>query len=132
MAPRQFDLPSFDVSYLDGAGLVWETIVEGDARWLILHDRPLHGGYNVDKAIVAIRISPGYPEAQLDMAYFSPPLARSDGRGVNNLYPLTIDTKPFQQWSRHRTNENPWRSGEDDVSSHLALVDGWLEKELPR
>jgi hypothetical protein len=132
MPRRQFELPSFDVTYLEGTGLVWETILEGDGRWLLLHDRAICGGYNVAKAMVAIRISPGYPEAQLDMAYFSPPLARLDGRAVNNLASVTIDGRDFQQWSRHRTPENPWRPGEDDLSSHLALVDGWLEKEFRR
>lgn len=132
MARRQFDLPSFDVSYLETTGLEWETVVEGDAHWLLLHDRPIFAGYNVGKAITAIRIVPSYPEAQIDMAYFHPPLVRTDGRSVNNLSAITIDGKPFQQWSRHRTNESPWRPGEDDVSSHLALVDGWLEKEFSR
>jgi hypothetical protein len=132
MLRRQFDLPSFDVTYLEASGLEWETVMEGEARWLLLHDRPVFSGYNVGKAFTAIRIAPGYPETQIDMAYFHPPLVRSDGRSVNNLTSLTIDGKPFQQWSRHRTGENPWRSGEDDLSSHLALVDGWLEKEFTR
>jgi hypothetical protein len=132
MARREFELPSFDVNYLETTGLVWETVVEGDARWLLLHERPIFAGYNVAKALTAIRIVPSYPEAQIDMVYFYPPLVRTDGRSVNNLSAITIDGKPFQQWSRHRTNESPWRPGEDDVSSHLALVDGWLEKEFTR
>jgi hypothetical protein len=132
MTRRQFDLPSFDVSYLESTGLEWETVVEGDARWLLLHDRPIAQGYNEAKALTAIRIVPSYPEAQIDMAYFHPPLVRSDGRSVNALSQLTIDGRPFQQWSRHRTSENPWCPGEDDVASHLVLVDGWLEKEFTR
>lgn len=132
MARREFELPSFDVNYLEATSLVWETVVEGGARWLFLHERPIFAGYNVAKALTAIRIVPSYPEAQIDMAYFHPPLVRSDGRGINNLSPITIDGKQFQQWSRHRTGESPWRPGEDDVSSHLALVDGWLEKEFTR
>ena len=129
MARRQFDLPSFDSEYLNTTGLEWETIVEGDARWLLIHERPLASGYNVPKAIVALRIVPGYPDAQLDMAYFCPTLSRTDGRAVNNLSHLRIDGKDFQQWSRHRTNESPWRAGDDDVSTHLVLVDDWLERE---
>jgi hypothetical protein len=130
MSRRQFDLPSFDLRYVEGTGLVWETIVENGARWLILYDRPICDGYKVATSIVGIRIAPNYPETQLDMAYFSPPLARTDGRAVNSLTTISIDGKEFQQWSRHRSAENPWRPGEDDLSSHLALVDGWLEKEF--
>ncbi|MFZ5894782.1 MAG: E2/UBC family protein [Myxococcota bacterium] len=132
MPRRQFDLPSFDVAHLETTGLEWETVVEGEARWLLLHDRPVAQGYNVAKALTAIRIAPSYPEAQIDMVYFHPPLVRSDGRTLSAVSEPTIDGKLFQQWSRHRTNENPWRPGEDDISSHLALVDGWLEKELRR
>jgi len=129
---RQFDLPSFDVNYLTTTGLEWETVIEGDARWLLIHERAVVAGYNAAKAIVALRIAAGYPEAQLDMAYFYPALARADGKGVNNLTTLKVDGKDFQQWSRHRTAEGAWRSGEDDVSTHMVLVDDWLEREFAR
>jgi hypothetical protein len=132
MARRQFELPSFDVAYLKTTGLEWETLIEGDTRWLLLQERPVAAGYSVSKALVALRIAPGYPEAQLDMVYFHPPLARADGRAVNRLSPIKIDGKDFQQWSRHRTNESPWRSGEDDISTHLVLVDDWLEREFAK
>ena len=132
MLRRQFDLPTCDVNYLKTTGLEWETIIEGDARWLLLHERPIHAGYNVSKAIVAIRIVPAYPDSQLDMAYFHPPLLRADGRAVNNLSPIKIDQKDFQQWSRHRTGEGPGRPREDDLSTHLVLVDDWLEREFSK
>ena len=48
------------------------------------------------------------------------------------LLPLKVDGKDFQQWSRHRTTESPWRPGEDDLSSHLVLVDDWLEREFKK
>lgn len=132
MVRRQFDLPTYDVSYLKTTGLEWETIIEADTRWLLLHERPVHAGYNVSTALVAIRIVPGYPDSQLDMAYFHPPLSRTDGVAVNALTPLKIDEKDFQQWSRHRTGDSPWRPGEDDLSSHLVLVDDWLEREFSK
>ena len=129
---RQFDLPSHDLSHLEGTGLQWETLIDGTTKWLLVHEWPVCAGYNVTSAMLAIRISPGYPEAELDMAYFAPSLARSDGGSVNALGAIVVDGKSFQQWSRHRTGQNPWRPGEDDLSTHLALVEGWLEKEFRR
>lgn len=129
---RQFILPESDREFLEARGLDWETISESGSNWLLIHDFPLPQGYNVKKSIVGLMISAGYPEAQIDMAYFFPSLARLDGKAIHAATPLQRDGKTFQQWSRHRTAQNPWRPGEDDVSTHLALVEHWLEKELTR
>jgi hypothetical protein len=72
----------------------------------------------------------GYPDSQIDMAYFAPVLARSDNRGVNGLSFMQFDGRQWQQWSRHRTANSPWRIGEDDLSSHMGYVFAWLEAEL--
>jgi E2/UBC family protein E len=130
---RQFALPSFDIAYLDSTGLAWETIVDtGGTKWLLVHGRRVPSGYTAQTVTVALMIAPGYPEAQLDMAYFHPPLGRTDGRAVGALSWQDIDGCTFQRWSRHRTAAAPWRPGEDDVSSHLVLVDDWLERELTK
>lgn len=128
---RQFILPEQDREYLNARGLPWETIISG-GQWLLVHDFPVPDGYNTKKATVALMISPGYPDAQLDMVYFYPALGRTDEKAINALATQPIDGKTFQRWSRHRTTQNPWRPGEDDVSTHLTLVEGWLEKELTR
>ena len=86
----------------------------------------------MESVTVALQIPPGYPDAQIDMAYFHPHLARKDGRAIGALSAQDLDGKVFQRWSRHRTGEAPWRPGEDDVSSHLVLVDDWLERELAK
>jgi hypothetical protein len=129
---RQFLLPEADEDYLNACGLEWETIIESSWRWLLLHGYPLPHGYNVSKATAAVSISAGYPDAQLDMVYFHPPLTRLDGGAIGALSSQTIDGKSFQRWSRHRTGANPWRPGEDDLSSHLALVRHWLEREFEK
>lgn len=130
---RQFALPSFDVAYLDSTAIKWETIAMANGnRWLLLHDRPIPDGYTVGKATVALLIVPSYPEAQIDMAYFHPHLARKDAKPIGALSPLDIEGTIYQQWSRHRTGEAPWRSGEDDVSTHLVLVDDWMEREMAK
>jgi hypothetical protein len=127
---RQFDLPEADVEHLEVRGLPWETLKEGDARWLIVRDYPVPEGYNVRSAVLALRIPPSYPDDQIDMVYFDPPLALASGRGIGALSAVLLDGKQFQQWSRHRTGANPWRPGLDDIAFHLLQVDSWLAREL--
>ncbi|HEX8139492.1 MAG TPA: E2/UBC family protein [Pyrinomonadaceae bacterium] len=127
---RQFSLPEADETYLESLGLPWEAIIENGVRWLLLHGYTVFPGYNHSSVTAAIRIGTGYPEAQLDMVYFHPPLARLDRVTVTALTPYPLDGKTYQQWSRHRSGVNPWRPGEDDLSTHLALVNDWLEREF--
>lgn len=129
---RQFLLPEADMNYLNASGLRWETIIEGNWRWLLLYEHRIPNGYDLSSVTVAISISAGYPDAQLDMVYFYPPLARQDGRAIGALSSQAIEGKSFQRWSRHRTGANPWRPGEDDLSAHLALVQHWLEREFQK
>jgi Prokaryotic E2 family E len=103
-----------------------------NVKWLLIHDRPVPGGYNATTAITALLIAPGYPDAALDMAYYCPPLARSDGRSINNLADQPLDGKVFQRWSRHRTPASTWRAGEDDVSTQLLYMDAALESEFSK
>ena len=89
-------------------------------------------GYNVEKADVALLIHPTYPTAQIDMAYFFPALIRNDRAKIKALANQSIEGKIYQRWSRHRTPQNPWRSGLDDVSTHLELVKNWLLREFKK
>jgi len=131
---REFSLPQFDVDYLNTLGLQWETLGgAGGTHWLLIHEWPIKAGYNVDRATVALRLPSNYPDGQIDMAYFSPHLARKDGRTIGaSSSAQQVDGQSFQRWSRHRTRQAPWRPGEDDVSTHLVLVDDWLERELEK
>lgn len=128
---KQFELPSFDAKYLETTGLAWETIVESSGRWLLLHNRLVPRGYTVEHVSVALQIPAGYPDAEIDMAYFHPDLTRSDGKPIGAADARQdLDGKSFQRWSRHRTGESAWRPGDDDISTHLVLVDDWLEREF--
>ncbi len=127
---RQFALPQADTEHLDASGLNWETLQEQGAQWLIIHERPLPLGYNVQFADTALMLSPGYPDAAIDMVYFLPILQRLDGGAIGALSTHPLDGKQWQRWSRHRTPENPWRPGEDDIAAHLILVDYWLKREF--
>lgn len=127
---RLFSLPSGDVEYLDSLGLAWETILDGKARWLLIYDVPVPAGFTEKSVTVALRIEPAYPDTEIDMAYFDPPLLRADGRAIPKLSNQSILGKQFQRWSRHRSKQNRWRLGVDDVSTHMAQVNHWLESEL--
>lgn len=127
---RQFRLPAEDEEALDRAGERWEAIKEGSSHWVIVHGVPMPKGYTVDRASVALNIPPGYPDSQVDMAYFHPDLTPVDGRKIKALTKQAIDGKQFQRWSRHRTQENPWRPGVDDVESHMIQVYHWVAKEV--
>lgn len=127
---RQFRLPEQDEDFLNGLELEWETITNGGMQWLIINNYPVPSGYNLEKITLAIKIETGYPRAQLDMAYFFPSLQRLDKKTINATTIQTIDGKQFQRWSRHRTPQNPWREGVDDISTHLSLINYWFKQEF--
>lgn len=127
---RDFTLLEEDREYLDGLGLVWESVLDGQARRIIIHGWAIPQGYNVQTASVSVHLAPGYPDTQIDMAYFHPHLARSDGKGIGALSPCAFDGTTWQQWSRHRTSASTWRMGEDNLETHMALVANWLRAEL--
>lgn len=126
---RQFALLPGDAAYLDSLGLRWEAVIDG-VQAVIIFGWPLPGGYNVAVADVHVRFNGGYPDTQLDMAYFAPALARTNSRIINNLSAIRFDGRDWQQWSRHRTPASAWRPGTDDLSTHMALVEDWLAAEL--
>ena len=127
---RSFHMPEDDEESLAASGYQWEAIGSGDAKWLIVAGYPIPEGYNHRVADLALRIPPSYPDTQIDMVYFNPPLALTSGRPIRQLSLLEIDGKQYQQWSRHRTPANPWRPGVDNVCTHLLQVNTWLMREL--
>lgn len=119
-----------DIAYLNSLGLRWEAILEAGARAVVLYRWPLPTGYTTPVVDVHVRLTDGYPDTQIDMAYFAPALGRIDGRAIRGLSTLQFDGRQWQQWSRHRTGTGAWRVGEDDLSTHMALVHAWLSAEL--
>lgn len=129
---REFALPEEDEIHLEARGLPWETIVSQGSRWLLIHEFPLPPGYSHRTVTVAVQITPAYPTAALDMVYVFPALARQDGLPIGALTPTILDGQGYQRWSRHRSGENPWRPGIDDLAAHLALVEEWFAREFRR
>jgi hypothetical protein len=128
-ARRQFMLPAEDTAWLDAQAFQYDLVVDGTPR-VVVYGIALPTGYIIDRVDVNVRIDPGYPDAQIDMAYFYPALARKDGRAIRATSPDRFDGKVWQRWSRHRTPANPWRPGVDNLSTHFALIEHWLKREL--
>lgn len=137
-ARREFALGEEDRSFLDSLGLPWETLKVPNPNpgqpprlWVVIYDVPVPDGFNVRKADVAIEIAPGYPTAQLDMAYFNPPLALPGGRQMACVQGVEkLDNNDWQRWSRHRIGASAWRPGEDNLETQFAFMQDWLLREL--
>jgi hypothetical protein len=127
---RDFALTEEDIECLNDRGLLWEAVMDGSTKWIFLRRYPIPEGYNTVEADAALRLPPLYPDDQIDMVYFHPPLSLKSGKAMNALTPLALEGKQYQQWSRHRTAANPWRPGLDNICTHLLQVDSWLCREL--
>jgi hypothetical protein len=126
---RQFQLAEEDETCLTARSTYWEAIIENTTKWVIVPDFAIPDGYNLRAASAAMRILPSYPDDQIDMVYFYPALALNNGRAIRQLTLCQIDGKQYQQWSRHR-RPGEWRSGIDNICTHMLQVDDWLQKEL--
>lgn len=128
---RAFALLDIDEAHLNRLGLRWETIVEANRRWLLLHDYPLPAGYAVGHTKLALEIPPTYPGAQIYGFYAYPPLSLSSGRTIEStqLRGVLFGVE-FHGWSRNRGAGEPWNPTTDNVVTQLALVDAALAKEV--
>jgi len=129
---RGFSLLEEDEDFLNSLNLEWEAANVGSSQWIYIYDYPIPAGYITDHVTLAVLITPNYPSAQLDMLYFYPALTRKDGIGIPNLTEHILEGKKFQQWSRHRTGQNPWRVGIDCLATHVPLADLWLLNEFTK
>jgi hypothetical protein len=128
---REFRLPSSDEDYLNGLGLPWEAVRQGNQQWLLIHNWKVPAGYSAQVVILALLIDPNYPDTQLDSFYVFPGLQLIDAGPIKNTTgELQVGQSKFQFWSRHRSSTNPWRSGVDDIASHLTLVIEWFTRSL--
>jgi hypothetical protein len=130
---REFDLPPEDIQFLEDYGCPWEAIVDGP-HWLLLHEFDTrNAGYNHKTVIAAIRIETGYPKSKLNMVYFYPHLARTDGTPIKATEATQkIGDQLYQRWSRHYTSANPWVIGENSLGTHILTVEDWLLREFEK
>lgn len=128
---RDFALLPDDVDYLDKKGLRWETVLDVERRWLLIHDFALPEGYMPARTLLALDIPKDYPAAQIDMFYFAPAALLVSGREIPSVQvTVVIHGTTFQGWSRHRNEPHVWDPSTDCVRTHMALVESCLAKEL--
>lgn len=128
------DAPTLDQDrvFLDSYASRWEVIVDGSI-WVLIPEFPLPAGFTESHVTLAIRIEGGYPLSQLDMFYVFPAIRRADGKAIRQADVIQrIDGRDFQRWSRHRTEANPWISGQDSLETHIYLVEEALAEELQK
>jgi hypothetical protein len=126
-----FELLDADEAFLDGLGLEWETIVDRNRRWLLVHGYPVPAGYTATTTTIALEVPTNYPSAQIDMFYCHPPLALSSGRAIDRTQVrATIKDNEFHGWSRHRGGASTWDPANDNVSTQFALLDACIAKEV--
>lgn len=127
---RDFRFSAEDNAFLDRCPWRWDAIQQDGIRRLVFYGYSVPAGYHQKSADLFLRIESGYPDIQLDMVYFSPALSKVSGSEIKALSTEQFDGRTWQRWSRHRTPANPWRPGLDNVETHLALVNEWLEREV--
>lgn len=128
---RMFALLEADERFLNDLGLYWETVLDKQRRWLLLYRYPVPAGFTVEHTLLALEIPPTYPGAQIDMFYTSPKLTLKSGRPIDRTQvSATILGAAFNGWSRHRGAQSPWNPANDNVATHLALVESAMTKEV--
>nr|WP_181154998.1 multiubiquitin domain-containing protein [Burkholderia multivorans] len=126
-----FALQEIDEAFLDDHYVNWETVKDGERRWLLIQGYPMPDGYSVDRVTLAIEVPATYPAAQLDMFYLHPIVElKSKARIPNTEARATIGQTEFQRWSRHRGQGAPWLPSTDNVITHLALIESSLRREV--
>jgi hypothetical protein len=120
-------LPSRDREYLESKGFVFQEIVDGQNRGIILPKFRLPAQkYDVSQVDVLIILPSGYPDVAPDMFYLEPWVKLVEG----DRYPkatqsrLSFSGRSWQRWSRHN---NEWRRGVDGIWTMLKRVEHALE-----
>lgn len=128
---RMVDLLPEDEAFLNKTYPNWETLQVGSTGWILINNFNIPAGYNVEETTAAFMLPPSYPTTEFDMMYFYPELRRKDGKPIGALSHQPLDGKAFQRWSRHR-NAGEWRSGIDNLETHVLSVQSWLIDELKK
>lgn len=131
-ARSDFTVSDEDVEYLNSKGYTWEAVSQPDAKRIVVRGFQSPDGFTPPQVDMFVILPHGYPDTQIDMVYFHPPLARKDGKVIGSLVTNQFENKAWQGWSRHRTENSPWRQGIDNLASHLMLVDDFLRAELSK
>ncbi len=116
-------LTADDRAFLDGRGYNWSATQDGEAWVVIIRGYQLPDGLVPQVADLMFRIPIHYPVSGLDMVNLHPPVGHRDGRALPNLSLFPFQGAQWQQWSRHRLDENPWNPEVDCVATHFAVIE---------
>ena len=124
-------LPELDVVYLNERGIAHQVVFEGGMTCVVMPEWPLPEGFDHQSSDLLLRLSPGYPDVQPDMWWFSPAVRRADGQELPNTGVVETHLgRSWQRWSRHFSG-GQWQSGIDCLESYLALIRQDLERGVP-
>lgn len=127
---RTFALLPVDEAHLGRLGLRWETVADGQRRFLLIHNYPVPAGYNVDRVVLALEIPPDYPGVAVYGFFTCPPLRRTSGHLIPNPRPdAEIRGQLYSGWSRYRSPLQ-WDANIDNVVTQLVLVETSLAREV--
>ena len=121
-------LPEEDREYLASKRIVYEEVVDGTNKGLVLKTWSLPDGlYDHPSADILIILPSGYPDVPPDMFHLMPWVRLA----LSNSYPKAADQpvnfagQKWQRWSRHN---NEWRPGVDGIWTMIKRVSHALEK----
>lgn len=128
---RDFHLSEEDVQYLDGLGLEWEAIQEGNARGVVLYGFLMPSPFQPEKLNLKIKMPSEYTSgAALDMFFTDVQVTRTDGKEIKKLTESNVfDGKKWWQWSRHYPDNVKWRPGVNTLATHLSYIQHVLDEE---
>ena len=109
----------------------WEAIQDGNARAIILYDFPFPSVFQPEKVDLKIKIPNDYTSgAALDMLFTNVRMTRTDGVEIPRLTESAVfDGKKWWQWSRHYPKNAKWRSGVNNLVTHICHIQHILEEE---
>ena len=115
-----------DKEYLDANYPArWKLLNANATNGIIISKFPIPKGYCSNASDLLIIIPPGYPGIALDMFYFSPGLAKENGRAIETIQTEQHFNHQWQRWSRHYQ----WMPGEDNLIRHIEFVKTLLHSE---
>ena len=124
-------LPEQDMAYLLERDVPYEITAESGMTCVVFQAWSLPKGFDRGASDLLIRLSPGYPDIQPDMWWFSPAVLRADGKHLPNTNVTEQYLgRSWQRWSRHFPG-GQWNPGIDGLGSYLALIRQDMERGIP-
>ena len=128
---RNFNLPDEDIQFLDNLNLKWESIQEANKRAVIMYGFLFPEVFTPQEVDLKIKMPMDYSSgAALDMFFTNIHVTRKDAVDIpRQTESEQFDGKRWWQWSRHYPNNCKWRSGINNLVTHVCHVQHILDEE---